>query len=55
MEPITLCGVVIVAFGLWLELEPAVMAVVKMIYKSKLFTVVVLNSTVQIPVYVRRI
>ncbi|MDD2737017.1 MAG: hypothetical protein PHF56_24040 [Desulfuromonadaceae bacterium] len=54
MEPITLCGLVIVAFGLWLELEPSVMAVVKIISKSKFITEVVLNSTVQAPVYVRK-
>lgn len=29
MEPITLCGLAIVMFGFWLELEPVVRAVVK--------------------------
>lgn len=54
MEPIALCGLVIVAFGLWVEFEPAVVAVVKMIYKSKFITAVVLDSTAQVPAYVRK-
>jgi hypothetical protein len=54
MEPITLCGLVIVIFGLWVEFEPAVKAVVKIIRKSKLLSELVSNSKVQRPVYVRR-
>jgi hypothetical protein len=54
MEPITLCGLVIVACGLWVEFEPAVMAVVKKVSKSKFFTDVVSTRVVQRPVYVRR-
>lgn len=54
MEPITLCGLVIVAFGLWVEFEPAVMAVVKKIHKSKFFNEVILHTPVEIPVYARR-
>ncbi len=54
MEPITLCGLIIVAFGLWVELEPAAMAVVKMINNSCFFTAIISQSTVQKPVYVRR-
>jgi hypothetical protein len=53
MEPITLCGLVIVALGLWVEFEPAVMAVVKMIYKSRFFTSRISQSTAQKHVYVR--
>ena len=54
MEPITLCGLVIVAFGLWVEIEPAVMAIVRKISKSKIFTTVISTPAVQRPVYVRR-
>ena len=54
MEPITLCGLIIVAFGLWVELEPSVMAVVKGVCKNRLFTAIISQSTVQKPVYVRR-
>jgi hypothetical protein len=28
MEPITLCGLVIVLFGLWVEFEPVIMRIV---------------------------
>jgi hypothetical protein len=54
MEPITLCGLVIVVFGLWVEFEPAIKSFVKMICKSKFFTDVLSNSEVQRPVYGRR-
>jgi hypothetical protein len=45
MELITLCGLVIVVFGLWVEFELAVKAVVKMIRN---------NKAVQHPVYMSR-
>jgi len=54
MEPITLCGAVIVAFGLWVEFEPRVRAVVKVICKSRVFSEIMSQSTVKKPVYVRR-
>jgi hypothetical protein len=54
MEPITLCGLVIVMSGLWVEFEPAVRTVVKMICRCRLFKEVVSNSTVQRPVYVSK-
>jgi hypothetical protein len=54
MEPITLCGAVIVIFGLWVEFEPRVMGVVRWISKSKVFAEIISPSTVQRPVYVRR-
>ena len=54
MEPITLCGLVIVAYGLWVEFEPAVRAVERAICKSKFFTGIISKPTVQKPVYVRR-
>jgi hypothetical protein len=54
MEPITLCGLVIVMFGLWVEFEPAVKAFANMICKSKFITDIVSNSKVQKPVYGQR-
>jgi hypothetical protein len=54
MEPIALCGFIIVVFGLWVEFEPTVKAVVKMIRNRKFFRDVFANSAVQNPVYVSR-
>lgn len=54
MEPITLCGLAIVMFGLWVELEPAVRVVGKMIRKNKFFSDGVSNSTLQKPIYASR-
>ena len=55
MEPITLCGLVIVVFGFWVEFEPAVKAVVKMIRKSRFNKDVFTHKAVQHPVYMSRI
>lgn len=38
MEPITLCGVVIVAFGLWMEFEAVIMKGVRTICGSPIMT-----------------
>jgi len=54
MEPITLCGLVILAFGLWVEFEPKVMAVAGWICKNRIFSEIISQSTVQRPSYVRR-
>jgi hypothetical protein len=54
MEPITLCGAVIVVFGLWVEFEPRIMSVVKWISKIKIFTEIFPQSTTRRPVYVRK-
>lgn len=54
MEPITLCGAVIVVFGLWVEFEPRVRAVVRVVCNSTLYKGIVLQPTVQRPAYVRR-
>jgi hypothetical protein len=54
MEPITLCGLVIVMFGFWVELEPAVRAIVKKIRKSKLYSELFICSTVPKSVYVSK-
>ncbi len=53
MEPIKLCGLVIVAFGLWVEFEPTMMAVVKWICKNRIISMITTPPTVQKPVYVR--
>jgi len=54
MEPITLCGAVIVAYGFWVEFEPRVSVVVKVICKSSFCSEMISESTVKKPVYVRR-
>lgn len=51
MEPITLCGLAIVVFGLWVEFEPAVKAIVKAIRSNKLFKGVFAPSAVRRPLY----
>jgi hypothetical protein len=53
MELITLCGLVVVVFGLWVEFDLAVKAVTKIIRNSKLKDVFA-NSAVRNPVYVGR-
>jgi hypothetical protein len=54
MEPITLCGAVIVMFGLWVEFEPAVKAISRTLCKSNLIAEIISPSTAQRPVYARR-
>jgi hypothetical protein len=54
MEPITLCGAIILAFGLWVEFEPKLRVVLRVICNSKFFKEVISKSTVQRPAYVRR-
>ena len=54
MEPITLCGAVILLFGLWVEFEPRVKAVEKWICNSRFFKEIISQTTVQRPYYVRR-
>lgn len=53
MEPITLCGVIILMFGLWVEFEPRVRAVAKAICSSPFFKTI-LPQQVQQPVPVKR-
>jgi hypothetical protein len=55
MEPITLCGAVIVLFGLWVEFEPRVVAVVRWISEIKFFAEIFPQSTARRPVYVRKL
>jgi hypothetical protein len=51
MEPITLCGLVIVMFGLWVEFEPTAMAIVRAIGNSRKYKELFSHPTVQRPVY----
>jgi hypothetical protein len=46
MEPITLCGLVIVMFGLWVEFEPAIMKVVRRVRSCRLFTAIMAQPAV---------
>jgi hypothetical protein len=55
MEPITLCGLVIVMFGLWVEFEPVVQALAKMIRKSQSYVEFFSNPAARKPVYVRKL
>ena len=54
MEPITLCGLVIVMFGLWVEFEPTVMAIVRAIGNSGMYNELFSKPTAQQPVSVGR-
>jgi len=52
MEPITLLGVVIAVFGLWVEFEPMVVKVARAITCS-IDTALTSSTPVQKPVYVK--
>ena len=54
MEQITVCGLVIVVFGLWAEFEPAVKAAVKMIRTSAFMKDVFTHTAVRQPVSMSR-
>ncbi len=54
MEPITLCGLVIVMFGLRVEFEPTVMAAVRAIRNSRMHKEAFSQSAVQRPKNVAR-
>jgi hypothetical protein len=47
MEPITLCGAVIVAFGLWVEFESIIMKVVRTISSSTIVAALMSSTKVQ--------
>ena len=53
MEPITLCGVVIVGFGLWVECEPIFLKAARIISKNSIVTTITSSTTGQKPVYVK--
>jgi hypothetical protein len=46
MEPITLCGLIIVLFGLWVEFEPAIMKVVGWVRGWRVFTLIITQPVV---------
>lgn len=52
MEPITLCGAVIVAFGLWLEFESIIMKVARAI-SGTVAAALTTSPPVRKPVYVK--
>ena len=47
MEPITLCGAVIVVFGLWVEFEAVIMKFVRAINNSAAMAILIPSSKVQ--------
>jgi hypothetical protein len=53
MELITLCGAVILVFGLWAEFESKIMAIARTISNSNILAVITSSSTVQKPLYVK--
>jgi hypothetical protein len=53
MEPITLCGAVILAVGLWVEFESIIMKVTKAISNSNIMTALTSSPTAQKPLYVK--
>ncbi len=53
MEPITLCGAVILAVGLWVEFESIIMRVARAISRSTIMTAMVSSPTEQRPLYVK--
>ena len=55
MEPITLCGLVIVIFCGWVECEAVVRAFGKILGKRMLFSDSTAHSTVQKPEYLGRL
>ncbi len=54
MEPITLCGAVIVVFGLWIEFESTVKLLVRSVNKSKILKGIMSLFSGQRPVYTNR-
>lgn len=54
MEPITLCGAVIVGFGLWLEFESTVKLLARYVSKSRVLIGIVKLVSGQKPVYANR-
>jgi hypothetical protein len=55
MEPITLCGIVIVVFGLWIECESLVKRFVRSFCRSNLLKgIIALASDERKPVFANR-
>lgn len=55
MEPITLCGAIIVAFGLWVEFEPVIMRVARAISTYSSVKTMTSSITEKQPLYVKYI
>ena len=53
MEAITLCGAVILVFGLWMEFEPVMQRVVNTLLTSKIVTGIIPPSVEQRPTCVK--
>ena len=53
MEPITLCGAVILAVGLWVEFESIIMKVARAISNSYIMTAISSSPTKHTPLYVK--
>ena len=55
MEPITLCGIVIVAFGLWIEYESLVKRLARSFCRSNLLKGMIAMATAERkPIFVNR-
>lgn len=54
MEAITLCGLIIVVFGLWEEFGFAIWAIIRFISKCKFMAIFFSNSSVHRPEYLQR-
>ena len=57
MEPITLCGAVILAVGLWVEFETIIMKVARAISTSTIMSAITASTIEQrpLPLYVKHI
>jgi len=53
MEPITLCGAVILAVGLWVEFELTIKKAARAFSNSTIMTTIMSSPTVQKPLYVK--
>jgi hypothetical protein len=53
MEPITLCGMAILVFGLWIEFEPAILKVMKALSRLGAVMRTAPSSTLERPHYVK--
>ncbi len=53
MEPITLCGAVILAVGLWMEFESTIRKAARAFFNSTIMTAIMSSPTAQKPLYVK--
>lgn len=54
MEPITLCGIVIVAFGCWIEFEATLKALAKIVGSSRMLAGITSLFSDQAPGYTNK-